>query len=115
VKGLFIELYLDEDVTVLLASLLQAHGFDVETARGANQLGRTDEEQLAFAAEKNRAIVTHNRADFEALAQAYYEAGRTYYGIIIVVRRSPYESLRRLLVILDEITAIEMQNQLVYI
>jgi DNA-binding response OmpR family regulator len=37
VRNLFICLYLDEDVNVLIAELLQARGFDVITARNAEQ------------------------------------------------------------------------------
>lgn len=36
--SLFIRLYLDEDVNVLVADLLKARGFDAITARDANQL-----------------------------------------------------------------------------
>jgi hypothetical protein len=35
---LFVDLYLDEDVDVLVAELLRSYGFDATTARGANQL-----------------------------------------------------------------------------
>ena len=43
----FIELYLDEDVDVLVAELVRARGFSVTTTRDAGQLGNTDAEQLA--------------------------------------------------------------------
>jgi hypothetical protein len=46
---LFIELYTDEDVDVLIADLLRARGFSVLTTRDAGRLYATDEEQLAFA------------------------------------------------------------------
>jgi predicted nuclease of predicted toxin-antitoxin system len=114
-KRLFVELYLDEDVSVLVAELLRSHGFDVLTALEAGQLGKSDEEQLAYAVSQSRALVSHNRSDFEALAQQYFAAERTHYGIILAVRRSPYEVMRRLLVIINNLTAYEMQNQLLYI
>ena len=41
-KRLFIELYLDEDVGVLVADLMRSHGFDAVTAREAGQLGKGD-------------------------------------------------------------------------
>jgi hypothetical protein len=45
----FISFYLDEDVSVLLlADLLRARGFEATTAQEAGQLGKTDEEQLAY-------------------------------------------------------------------
>lgn len=42
-KPFFIELYLDEDVDVLLAELLRARGFKVTTTQESRQLGATDE------------------------------------------------------------------------
>ncbi|HZS09319.1 MAG TPA: DUF5615 family PIN-like protein [Blastocatellia bacterium] len=112
---LFIELYLDEDVSVLVADLLRARGFSATTTRDADQLHRDDEEQLAYAVSQERAFLTHNRADFEALALKYFEAGLIHYGIIIAVRHPPQELVRRLLLILNHVTADEMQNQVRYI
>jgi hypothetical protein len=114
-KRLFVELYLDEDVSVLVAQLLRSHGFDVLAALEAGHLGKSDEEQLAYAVSQSRALVSHNRSDFEALAQQYFAAERTHYGIILAVRRSPYEIMRRLLVIINNLTADEIQDQLLYI
>ncbi len=66
---LFAELYLDEDVSVLLATLLRARGFAVTTAHAEGMLHRSDAEQLA----------------------------------------------RRLGILLDTLSADEIQNQLLYI
>jgi Domain of unknown function (DUF5615) len=115
VSRLFIELYLDEDVDVLVGELLRARGFVVLTTREAGQLGSDDASQLAYALSQQKTFVTHNRADFEALAQSYFTAGQTHYGIIIAVRHDPYELVRRLLVILNQVTADEIQDQLRYI
>jgi len=41
---LFIELYLDEDVNALLATLIRTRGFIATTAREEGQLRRTDRE-----------------------------------------------------------------------
>jgi hypothetical protein len=115
VSRLFIELYLDEDVDVLIADLLRARGFVVSTTVEAHQLHRSDAEQLAYASSQQQTLVTHNRADFEALAQAYFASGREHYGIILAVRRPPQEIARRLLLILNSVTADEMRNQVRYI
>lgn len=48
-SGLFIELYLDEDVSVLVAELLKARGFAAMTTRDAAQLGKNDIEQFDYA------------------------------------------------------------------
>jgi len=114
-QQLFIELYLDEDVDVLLAQLVRARGFSSVTTQEAGWLGATDEQQLIYAASQHRALLTHNQVDFESLHQAFVASSREHSGIIIAARRSPYEIVRRLLLILNQVTADEMQNQLRYI
>lgn len=112
---LFVRLYLDEDVDVLVAELLRSYGFTAVTTREANRLESEDEEQLAYAAGEGRAVLTHNRIHFEALATAYFEAGKEHAGIIISVQRSPYEIARRVSRVLNQVTADEMRNQLRYV
>ena len=114
-QQLFIELSLEEDVDVLLAQLVRARGFLAVTTHEAGRLGATDEQQLVYAASQHRALLTHNRADFESLHQAFVASSQEHSGIIIAARRSPYEIVRRLLLILNQVTADEMQNQLRYI
>ena len=112
---LFISLYLDEDVDVLMATLVRAHGFDAISTQEAGQSGNSDPEQLAYAISQHRTIVTHNRGDFEDLARDYAARGQEHYGIILAARNSPYEIRRRLLLILNQVTADEMENQVRYI
>lgn len=110
---LFIRLYLDEDV--LLADLVRARGFDAETTQEARQIGATDAEQLAYAVNKRKALLTHNRADFEQLAHDCFAAGRTHQGILIAVRRPPYDLANRVLAVLNAVTADEIQDQVRYL
>lgn len=112
---LFIELYLDEDVDVFLAQLLRARGFRVMTTQEAKQIGSSDREQLRFAESQDRTLLTHNRVDFETLARRYYEEKKAHTGIIIATRRPPKELCRRVLRLLNEITADEIANQIRYI
>jgi hypothetical protein len=99
----------------LVADLLRARGFSVVTTLEEGQLGNTDLVQLSYAVSNQKVLLTHNRADFEALSRDYYDSGRTHFGIIIAVRRTPYEIVRRLLPILNNVTADEMENALRYI
>ena len=112
----FIELYLDEDVDVLVADLLRARGFVATTTRDAGKLQASDAEQMACAVGRQETLLTHNRADFE-LARTYLATGQSHHGIIIATRHRPYEIVRRLLLILilNQVTADEMQDQLRYI
>ena len=85
------------------------------TARDEGQLGKSDAEQLVYAAERGLCIVTHNRGDFEELHRQYVAESRDHAGIIVAVRRRPYEIGDRLLQLLNLITADEIRNQLLYI
>jgi hypothetical protein len=78
-------------------------------------LEKSDAEQLAFAAAQEMVLVTHNRADFENLARRYFEEGRTHAGIICAFRRPPHECALRLIALLNNRTAAEFKNQLLYI
>lgn len=112
---LFIELFLDEDVSTLVADLIRARGFAITTTPEAGQGGRSDEEQLNYAVSRRATLVTHNRADFEFLARQYFNSGSKHYGIIIAVQRPAHEIARRLLVILDQVTADEVEDQIRYV
>ncbi|NES73186.1 MAG: hypothetical protein F6K24_52355 [Okeania sp. SIO2D1] len=114
-SDIFIHVYLDEDVDILVASLLHSRGFRATTAQQAGQLGRTDAEQLEYATSQKAAILTHNRSDFEKLAKDYFETGKFHSGIIIAVRKPYSEIVQRLLKILDTTTADEIENQIIYI
>jgi predicted nuclease of predicted toxin-antitoxin system len=115
VNELFIRLYLDEDVDVLIGALLRARGFDAVTTVDRGNLGKMDEEQLAYATSAGLALLTHNRADFEKLAAERFTSGSTHGGIVITVRRPAHEIARRLLVILNSVTAEEMRDQVRYL
>ena len=113
--SLFVELYLDEDVDVLIADLLKAYGFSALTTRDADQIQNSDADQLAYAAMQQKTLLTHNRVHFESLAKLYFEQNKTHWGIIIAVRRSSYEMMQRLLNVLNRVTADEMKNQIRYL
>lgn len=114
-NDLYIRLYLDEDVSVLLASLIRARGFDVLTTREASRLSTSDQSQLLYATEHKRTALTHNRVDFEQLHRLYSATQQHHSGIIIATQHPPHEIARRLLAVLDEVTADEMCDQLRYI
>lgn len=59
-----IRLYLDEDVPMSLAQALKNRGVDVKTTQEIGNTGKTDIEQLKYAANANRVMVTHNTRDF---------------------------------------------------
>ncbi len=112
---LFIELYLDENIDVLVAKILRARGFKALTTNDVGRKGSSDPEQLAYAVENGYAIVSMDRLDFEALVQDYFHAGRNHFGIFLVGDSSPQVLAQKLTDFLDFNTADEMLNQVVYL
>lgn len=107
--------YLDEDVSVVVAAILKARGFDVLTARDAGHLGRSDFQQLAFGAEGGRVLLTHNRSDFERLHREWLEAGKPHAGIVVARRRAPGDLAARVGRLLTRLTAEDLNNRLLYV
>ena len=114
-NDIFIKLYLDEDVDVLVAELLRSQGFQAITTNEVGRKGEEDPQQLKYAIAQQWAIVTHNRLDFEMLAQQYFADNLTHYGIVIAVQRLPHKIAQLLLKIVNDFTADEMKNQIIYI
>lgn len=112
---LFAALYLDEDVSVLPATLLRSRGFEAVTTLEAANTAASDERQLEYAVSRDLALLTHNRADFERLATQYFNAGKHHAGVIIAVRRSPNDILHRILTLLNQHTADEISDNVWYV
>ncbi|MEO7841923.1 MAG: DUF5615 family PIN-like protein [Anaerolineales bacterium] len=114
-SSLYIHLYFDEDVSAGIVENLRTRGFDVLSARDADTLGKSDDDQMLYAVSLHRAVVTHNRVDFEKQHTKLLKSGMKHYGVIIARRRQDVEVVSKLLALLDSVTAEEMQNQLRYI
>jgi predicted nuclease of predicted toxin-antitoxin system len=109
---LFISLYLDEDVDILLADLLRARGFDVTTTQEAGNAGAGDIVQIEYAIAQQKTFLTHNRTDFGEIHKKFVISNKHHFGIIIAVRRHPYELARRVFTILNRVAADEIENML---
>ena len=113
-KG-FENLYFDEDVSVLLARILNGRGFNVLTARDAGMLGKGDREHLLFATKEDRTIFTHNRRDFEELHSLWIESQLEHCGIVVAGRRDVYEVAKRIGSLLESMEHTQFRNQIFYI
>jgi predicted nuclease of predicted toxin-antitoxin system len=105
---------MDEDMSALVATLLRSRGLDVTTVPEQSTLGKTDSEQLEFAASLGRCLVTHNRVDFERLHLQFIEEGREHCGIIIVPQKTAYEVAQRVGILVNTLTVDSINNQLLY-
>ncbi|MGR3318792.1 MAG: DUF5615 family PIN-like protein [Candidatus Anammoxibacter sp.] len=110
-----ISIYTDEDVDVLIKSLLNAKGFTVFTALNEEMLGGNDREQLDHAIKLKSLFLTHNRIHFEQLSIEFLEESKEHYGIIIASRRNIYELARRISRFLELHTIEYIKNKLWYI
>ena len=114
IQGLSIRCYLDQHVPDLFAYDLRKYGYDVVIAREVGNERATDEAHLLWASEHNRVILTSDFDDFPVLAERFYLNGRNHAGIILMEQPqfiSYGELLRRLLKLMDTLTADEMINK----
>ncbi len=109
---LFIRLYIDEDVHASLALALRQHGYDVLSAREAGWRGLSDANQLTYAVEQNRTLFSFNATDYIKLHLTYLAQNQNHAGIIVAKQIPIGETLRRLLILLDQVSADEIRNQL---
>jgi predicted nuclease of predicted toxin-antitoxin system len=117
-NGLFIKLYLDEDVHPDLAEMVRSKGFDCTSAAEAGTCGRTDPEQLEYAATEGRCILSFNVPDFAVLATTWAAAGRHHSGIAVthqVSRNGLGKLLARIPDFLNNTTADEMRDTFRYL
>lgn len=110
-----LRIYLDEDVDVLLARLLDVRGHDCLTASELSHLAWPDDRHLEWATAERRVLITHNRVHFEALARDWYSQSKDHTGIVLAVRRaSTYELLRRVLPVLAVYDQAGWRNVVMY-
>lgn len=106
-----IKLYFDEDVDSSLAKTLRQKGIDVLTTPEAGKKRLSDTEQLEFAVNAKRAILTHNKRDYALLHKDYLLNGKEHYGIILSDQRPIGEMLRGLSKLLFSLSAEQMKNR----
>ncbi len=104
-------LFLDEDVHLALADALRKRGYNATHAAEEKRLGRSDDEQLEFAASQGRCLLTFNVGDFVRLHNAWMKTGREHAGLIVSKQLPIGESLRRVLNLLQREDAESMKGQ----
>ena len=113
-----IEIYIDADAMDSdLVAALRSRGVTVTTALDAGIAGKSDDEQLAFAAEHGCVLFTFNVADFYRLHTEWVAAGREHAGMILAPQQrfSVGERLRRTLRLRAATTNVSMRNQVEFL
>lgn len=109
---LFVRLYTDEDITPRLAKALRDREFDAVSAYEVGNIEVPDSVHLDFAAAQGRAILTCNARHYVPLFKERHQEGREHSGVIVTNQIPFGEMLRRILRLLNTLTADEMHNQL---
>ena len=109
------KLYIDEDITDLLARSLRSRGFDAVSAHEVGMRGQSDEEQLDYAIRQNRAFLTCNIRHFPNIAESYYVRRIDHYGIIVSTQLDFGEMLRRIIFLLENWSAEELKNTFLWL
>jgi predicted nuclease of predicted toxin-antitoxin system len=80
---------LDEDINPRVAEAAWELELDVVSVHDLRRRGRSDHDQLAFAAEQDRVLVTRNRGDYLHWTREFYHAGLPHRGVLLVDRGLP--------------------------
>jgi len=118
VSGLGISIFTDEMVSTRLAVVLRERGYDVVSCHEAGRANQriSDTEQLVFAAERGRAILTQNATHFYALDSAWKVAGRAHAGILVYSPNLRFADLLvRLPRFLDSTNAVAQNDTLLWL
>ena len=107
---LFVRLYIDTDISPRLARVLRSRGYDAVSAYEVGNEALSDEEHMAFAASQRRALLTCNAQDFTPIYEQYWFAGTEHAGVMVSEQLELGEMVRRVLVLLDTVTAEEMRH-----
>lgn len=107
-------IYFDHHVHERSAVDLRRHRYDVVVAKDVGNERLSDETHLKWATEHGRVVPTSDFDDFPDLADQWFLEGRAHAGIILLEqpgRISYGRLLRRLLRLLDTLTADDMVNR----
>ena len=112
---LFARIYLDENMPIVLAPLIQSRGFFATTAHAERLLGADDADHLEYAASHEYCHATHNRQHFIRLHNERMNAGQRHAGIIVSFVRDVHVLADRLAERLNTLTANGFVNLFLFV
>lgn len=92
-----IAFYLDEDIQSGLAEALRIRGVNLLTTMESGMIGSNDVDQLVFASENQRSLVSYNKRDFARLHCQWMAKQKKPQGIILSNQLAIGVVLRRLM------------------
>jgi hypothetical protein len=73
----------------MIAIAGRRRGLDVVSSHEVGLDGKTDEEQLRWAASHCRALVTRGRRDLSKIAAVFFERGEMHHGVVLIPESLP--------------------------
>ncbi len=110
-----IKLYLDEDISHSVAVVLRSRGFDVQSAHEAGMRGKTDKEQINYAIDHKRTLLTFNAKHFSPLVEKLYKEKRDHFGIVISKQVNLSEMVRLIVNMLKRYNIDDLKNSLMWL
>ena len=107
--------YLDENIQSALAEAFKTRGIDALTTQQAGNVGAEDIRQLAYAAGKERTILSYNKRDFALIHYRWMRIGRSHAGIVLSDQLAIGVILRRLMKLFYSLQQEDMKNRLEYL
>jgi hypothetical protein len=113
--GLGVAIYTDELIDPALAVQLRSLGYDAVSCHetGRNNRRISDRDQLAYAANDERAILTNNVRDFVPIDIRWKRQGRSHAGIVVYAGVPAFGELLRRVIYHLNTTTPEMQHDTV--
>jgi hypothetical protein len=116
IEGLSASVYFDHNADPDLVVDLRQRGFTAVTARELGMERASGDAHLRTATSLGHVLFTHDYDDYPVLAIEWAARGESHAGIILASRRiSCGETLRRLLHLVDSVTADEFVNRVEWI
>ena len=107
-----IRFYADQHYPAAVSEALLRLGFDVVTAQSAGRCGRSDTDQLSFASDKGRVLLTFDADFLDPVISGVEHAGIAW----CEARKYSYGELIRMVSVLHAVvSAEEMKNRLEYL
>jgi hypothetical protein len=107
--------YLDENIQAALADALKTRGIDALTTNQAGNIGAEDIQQLVYAAEKGRTIISYNKRDFAMIHYEWMRNGKSHAGIVLSDQLPIGVILRRLMKLYYSLKPEDIKNTLEYL
>jgi len=110
-----IKLLLDEDVHLPVALALRKRGYDVVHVQELGRKGKSDSEQLSYAAQNQRCLVSFNVKDFVLLHNKYLQNKQGHSGIMVSKQLPVGETIHKLLRVLQLFSHKSIKGQIEFL